>query len=73
MSRERGWLTLAEAVHKITDKPARRFGIAKRGRLEKGNFADVVVFRSRNHQWPGYLREPNSGADRYLPHISNRV
>jgi N-acyl-D-amino-acid deacylase len=44
MSRERGWLTLAEAVHKITDKPARRFRIAKRGRLEKGYFADVVVF-----------------------------
>jgi N-acyl-D-amino-acid deacylase len=44
ISRERGWLTLAEAVHKITDKPASRFGIVKRGGLEKGYFADVVVF-----------------------------
>ena len=44
MTRERRWLTLADAVHKITDKPARRFRIAKRGRLEKGCFADVVVF-----------------------------
>ena len=44
ISRKRAWLTLAEAVHKITGKPARRFGIAKRGRLERGYFADVVVF-----------------------------
>jgi len=44
ISRERRWLTTAEAVHKVTDKPALRFGIAKRGRLEKGYFADLVVF-----------------------------
>jgi dihydroorotase/N-acyl-D-amino-acid deacylase len=44
MSRERKWLTLPQTVHKITDKPARRFGIPKRGRLERGYFADVVVF-----------------------------
>jgi N-acyl-D-amino-acid deacylase len=44
MSRERGWLPLAAAVHKITDKPARRFNIPKRGRFEHGYFADVVVF-----------------------------
>ena len=43
MSRERGWLTLATAVHKITEKPAHRFSIPKRGRLERGYFADVVV------------------------------
>src|SRR5260370_11492111 len=44
ISRKRAWLTLAEAVHKITDKPARRFRIAKRGRLQRGYCADVVVF-----------------------------
>jgi N-acyl-D-amino-acid deacylase len=44
MARERGWLTLAAAVHKITDKPARRFSIPRRGRLERGYYADVVVF-----------------------------
>ena len=44
MARQRGWLTLQEAVHKITGKPAGRFGIAKRGRLESGYYADVVVF-----------------------------
>lgn len=44
ITRVRGWLTLAEAVHKITDKPARRFEIPRRGRLQRGYFADLVVF-----------------------------
>jgi dihydroorotase/N-acyl-D-amino-acid deacylase len=44
MTRERGWLTLAAAVHKMTGKPADRFSISRRGRLECGYFADVVVF-----------------------------
>lgn len=44
ISHKRAWLTLAQAVHKITGKPAHRFRIAKRGRLERGYFADVVVF-----------------------------
>jgi dihydroorotase/N-acyl-D-amino-acid deacylase len=42
--RERGWLSLAEAVHKITGKPAERFGMKNRGRIAPGNAADVVVF-----------------------------
>ncbi len=58
MSRERGWLTLAEAVHKITDKPARRFGIVKRGRLEKGYFADVVVFDPETINGPATYENP---------------
>jgi len=44
MSRERAWLSLAAAIHKITDKPAQRFSIPRRGRLQPGCFADVVVF-----------------------------
>jgi dihydroorotase/N-acyl-D-amino-acid deacylase len=54
MSRERGWLTLTTAVHKITEKPARRFSIPKRGRLDPGYFADVVVFD------PGTVNSPAS-------------
>ena len=42
--RERRWLELPEAVQKITDRPARRFGINERGRLAPGYFADVTVF-----------------------------
>ena len=59
MSRERCWLTLAEAVHKITDKPARRFGIAKRGRLEKGHFADLVVFDPETINSPATYENPS--------------
>ena len=42
--RQRGWLTLAEAVHKITQKPAERFQLKGRGSLEPGSFADITVF-----------------------------
>ena len=58
MSRERGWLSLATAVHKITDKPARRFAIPKRGRLEHGYFADVVVFNPDTVNSPASFQNP---------------
>ena len=35
ISRKRAWLALAEAVHKITDKPAHRFRIPKRAVLRE--------------------------------------
>ena len=31
-------------VQRMTDNPARRFGLTRRGRIEKGYFADMVVF-----------------------------
>jgi dihydroorotase/N-acyl-D-amino-acid deacylase len=58
ISRKRAWLTLAEAVHKITGKPAHRFGIAKRGRLERGYFADVVVFDPDTINSPATYENP---------------
>lgn len=42
--RDRGVLPLGEAVRRITAEPARRLGLADRGRLEPGLVADVVVF-----------------------------
>ncbi len=42
--RERGLVTLEEAVHLMTDKPARLYGLKDRGRLAEGAHADVVVF-----------------------------
>ena len=44
LRREFGVLSLEEMVHRMTDRPARRFGLAKRGRIEKGFYADLVVF-----------------------------
>ena len=42
--REQELMSLEEAVHRITDIPARLYGIRERGRLALGAFADVVVF-----------------------------
>lgn len=42
--REKGLLELEEAIHQLTDMPARLYGISERGRLEAGWHADVVVF-----------------------------
>lgn len=42
--RERGVLSLADAVACVTGKPAARLGLADRGRLRAGAWADIVVF-----------------------------
>ena len=42
--RDRGLLTLEEAVHQLTDVPARLYGLRERGRLRAGWWADVVIF-----------------------------
>ena len=42
--RERGALTLAEGVRKLSADPARVFGIRGRGRLEAGCAADLLLF-----------------------------
>lgn len=42
--REKRWLTLPEAVHKVTQAPAQRFRIPGRGVLSSGAFADITVF-----------------------------
>jgi N-acyl-D-aspartate/D-glutamate deacylase len=42
--RERGLLTLEEAVRRMTSLAADTFGIADRGRLVAGAVADLVVF-----------------------------
>lgn len=42
--RERGILTLEEAVRRLTSDPADMFGIRDRGRLRVGGAADITVF-----------------------------
>jgi dihydroorotase/N-acyl-D-amino-acid deacylase len=44
VARERGWMTLEEAVHKVTGKPAARLRLSGRGLLREGFAADVTVF-----------------------------
>jgi N-acyl-D-amino-acid deacylase len=42
--REKHWLTLPEAIRKMTSLPAKRMGLRDRGTLRKGTFADLVLF-----------------------------
>ena len=37
-------MSLELMIQRMTENPARRYGISKRGRLEQGYFADVVIF-----------------------------
>ena len=72
LRREVGNLTLEAMIHRMTDRPARRFGLTHRGRIEKGWFADLVVF-DRSERWtPGpttlqTLSAPSPLAGRPLP------
>ena len=43
-SREEGLISLPEAVHKMTEMPAQRFGLAGRGMIREGYCADLVLF-----------------------------
>lgn len=42
--RERGVLSLPDALARITSQPAERLGLTDRGQLRVGAFADIVVF-----------------------------
>lgn len=42
--RDEKLLSLAEAIHKMTEMPARRFGVPRRGLIREGFAADLVLF-----------------------------
>ena len=44
--REKGLLSLEEAIHQLTQVPARLYGIRDRGALVEGACADVVILDS---------------------------
>jgi len=55
--REHGVITLEQAVHQITDRPARYFGLIERGRIVLGNHSDLVVFDAETvGRGPSYYR-----------------
>lgn len=51
-------LTVEEAVRKMTSLPAANLGIARRGRLKPGYFADVVVFDPQTIQDHATFEKP---------------
>jgi N-acyl-D-aspartate/D-glutamate deacylase len=56
--RERGLLTLPQAVHKMTGLPARQLGLADRGTVAPGMAADLVVFDPARVLDTATYREP---------------
>jgi N-acyl-D-aspartate/D-glutamate deacylase len=64
--REHGVIGLEEAVHQITQRPARYFGLVDRGVLQPGNHADIVVFDpERIARGPTYRRYDVPGGEHY--------
>ena len=56
--RERGMLTVSEAVHKMSGMPARRFGLTDRGEVAVGKAADLVVFDPQTVGSPATFEDP---------------
>jgi N-acyl-D-aspartate/D-glutamate deacylase len=57
--RERGVLTLEQAIAHMTVVPARTLGLVDRGVLRAGAFADVVVFDAATIADRGTFTEPH--------------
>jgi N-acyl-D-aspartate/D-glutamate deacylase len=57
--RDAGFLSPAEAVHRLTGQPAERLGLRDRGLLRPGLAADVVVFAPETFAERGTTFEPN--------------
>ncbi len=66
--REKKALSLEQAVHMLTERPAQIFGLSDRGRLEVGRPADVVVFDPDEVGTSGLRRSNDlpAGAERLL-------
>jgi dihydroorotase/N-acyl-D-amino-acid deacylase len=58
LCRKRKWLTLPEAVSKITSRPAERFGLRQRGLLKRGYYADITVFNPVEVNSPATYENP---------------
>ena len=57
-SRQKSWLSMPEAIHKITAKPADRYSLRDRGRLAPGYFADIVIFHPEAIDSPATYESP---------------
>jgi N-acyl-D-amino-acid deacylase len=60
--RERGVLTLENAILRMTDSSAQNFGLQERGRLAVGTFADVCVFDAASIRDAATFEQPTNPA-----------
>jgi N-acyl-D-amino-acid deacylase len=72
-ARDEGIITLAEAVRRLTGLPAENLGLAERGRLQAGSYADVVVFDPAAIQDHATYRDPHRYATGVLHVFVNGV
>jgi N-acyl-D-aspartate/D-glutamate deacylase len=56
------WLTLEDAVYKLSGHPAERFGLTERGKIRQGWWADVVVFDAQRVEDRATYTEPHQYA-----------
>jgi len=56
--REQHWLSLEEAIRKMTSAPARRLGLADRGMIREGMKADLVIFDPKRAIDRSTFKEP---------------
>jgi N-acyl-D-aspartate/D-glutamate deacylase len=67
-SRDRGRVPLAEAVNRLTGKPAAVLGLVDRGTLQAGHYADINVFDPMRLQsgYPTYVHDFPDGKGRLV-------
>ena len=56
--REDHALMLADAIHKMTALPAQRMGLAQRGTIKQGMWADIAIFDPARLRAPATFEEP---------------
>ena len=52
-------IKLEEAIHKMTSLPAKTIGISKRGQINVGYFADLLVFDPKNVKANATYEQPH--------------
>ena len=52
-------MPLAEAIHKMTLFPAKKFGLAQRGKVAAGMAADVVILDMESVDDPSTFQDPH--------------
>src|SRR3984957_2018757 len=61
--RDQGIFPLAQAIHKMTGLPAKRFGLAGRGKIGEGCHADLVLFDPETIRDTASFSNPISAAE----------